>query len=115
MKSKLLYLVILVAGLMLIDFSVNQVNGQTPPAKQVKQQTVKYTCPMHPEVVMDKPGKCPKCGMTLVKKTDLKEGEMHHKQDSSVMKHNHMKMKDSMPMKKGMMQDTTKVMHGMKM
>ena len=27
-----------------------------------------YTCPMHPEVQSDKPGKCPKCGMTLVKK-----------------------------------------------
>ena len=29
---------------------------------------VKYTCTMHPEVVSDKPGKCPKCGMTLVVK-----------------------------------------------
>jgi membrane fusion protein, copper/silver efflux system len=27
----------------------------------------KYTCPMHPEVITHKPGKCPKCGMTLVK------------------------------------------------
>lgn len=27
-----------------------------------------YTCPMHPEVQSDKPGKCPKCGMTLEKK-----------------------------------------------
>ncbi len=27
-----------------------------------------YTCPMHPEVKGDKPGKCPKCGMALVKK-----------------------------------------------
>jgi Cu(I)/Ag(I) efflux system membrane fusion protein len=27
-----------------------------------------YTCTMHPEVVSDKPGKCPKCGMNLVKK-----------------------------------------------
>lgn len=26
-----------------------------------------YTCPMHPEVKSDKPGKCPKCGMELVK------------------------------------------------
>lgn len=27
-----------------------------------------YTCPMHSDVHSDKPGKCPKCGMTLVKK-----------------------------------------------
>ena len=27
-----------------------------------------YTCPMHPEVISDKPGDCPKCGMHLVKK-----------------------------------------------
>jgi Cu+-exporting ATPase len=25
----------------------------------------KYTCPMHPEVLADEPGNCPKCGMTL--------------------------------------------------
>jgi Cu+-exporting ATPase len=24
-----------------------------------------YTCPMHPEVVQDRPGSCPKCGMAL--------------------------------------------------
>jgi len=28
-----------------------------------------YTCPMHPEVESDQPGKCPKCGMNLVLKT----------------------------------------------
>lgn len=36
----------------------------------------KYTCTMHPEVVMNKPGKCPKCGMALVpmkKKMNKKE------------------------------------------
>jgi Cu+-exporting ATPase len=30
------------------------------------QQGAKYTCPMHPEVVQDGPGSCPKCGMALV-------------------------------------------------
>jgi hypothetical protein len=29
-----------------------------------------YSCPMHPEVIRDKPGKCKKCGMFLVKLTD---------------------------------------------
>ena len=29
-----------------------------------------YTCPMHPEVTLDKPGKCPKCGMNLVEEKE---------------------------------------------
>ncbi|WP_169334025.1 heavy metal-binding domain-containing protein [Cytophaga aurantiaca] len=32
------------------------------------ESSVQYTCPMHPEVLSDKPGTCPKCGMDLVKK-----------------------------------------------
>jgi len=27
-----------------------------------------YTCPMHSEIISDKPGTCPKCGMELVKR-----------------------------------------------
>ncbi len=43
-----------------------------PVAKKIQSnstQKVIYTCVMHPEVKMDKPGNCPKCGMKLVKKT----------------------------------------------
>src|SRR5688572_17710428 len=35
----------------------------------------KYTCPMHPEIVQDGPGSCPKCGMALEPMTaSLDEG-----------------------------------------
>ncbi len=41
--------------------------------EQEQEKRQKYTCPMHPEVVMDHPGNCPKCGMTLIpKKEDTK-------------------------------------------
>ncbi|MDT7603248.1 MAG: hypothetical protein QOF61_1245 [Acidobacteriota bacterium] len=38
------------------------------------KQVARYSCPMHPEFVSSKPGKCPKCGMTLrpVKNEDAK-------------------------------------------
>ena len=38
----------------------------TPDERAPKPGATLYTCPMHPEVISDKPGKCPKCGMTLV-------------------------------------------------
>lgn len=37
-----------------------------PPSPAPSAQL--YTCPMHPEVVQDRPGNCPKCGMALVPK-----------------------------------------------
>jgi len=39
-----------------------------PHSKMGKAFRTVYTCTMHPEVISDKPGKCPKCGMTLVAK-----------------------------------------------
>ena len=29
-------------------------------------EETKYTCPMHPQIIRDKPGTCPICGMDLV-------------------------------------------------
>jgi len=39
--------------------------GATPYPSPSRQKTL-YTCGMHPEVVQDHPGNCPKCGMKLV-------------------------------------------------
>ena len=41
--------------------------AKTEPAAS-SSAGMKYTCPMHPEVVQDKAGSCPKCGMKLVEK-----------------------------------------------
>lgn len=38
---------------------------ETTLPKGVDPQDVTYTCPMHPEVVQQGPGTCPKCGMAL--------------------------------------------------
>jgi protein SCO1 len=38
------------------------VAAQTKPKQQ---HSVTYSCPMHPDFKSKKPGKCPKCGMTL--------------------------------------------------
>jgi Heavy metal binding domain len=49
--------------------SHNENPGQsTGEATSKNGQTVHYTCSMHPEVLQDKPGDCPKCGMKLVEK-----------------------------------------------
>jgi Cu(I)/Ag(I) efflux system membrane fusion protein len=74
MKSKLLFPFILFAGLMMVNFAVNRAYGQSQQNKLVAQQTVKYTCPMHPEIVQDHPGNCPICGMKLVEKQDTPMG-----------------------------------------
>ena len=36
-----------------------------PEAAAAAAASTVYTCPMHPEIRQDRPGNCPKCGMTL--------------------------------------------------
>ncbi len=39
--------------------------GREPIAAQLPMAAREYTCPMHPEIVRDRPGSCPICGMAL--------------------------------------------------
>ena len=55
--------------------STTETTATTPTTAAASDSTAapagmatQYTCPMHPEVVADQPGKCPKCGMDLVVK-----------------------------------------------
>lgn len=60
-----------------------------------QQHAEKYTCPMHPRVVQDKPGACTICGMTLalqkkIENTTMVSGHRHGSNPSMGMEgHNH--------------------------
>src|SRR5574337_1965150 len=40
-------------------------SGNKVAASPTQSKVTQYTCPMHPEVIQDHPGQCPKCGMAL--------------------------------------------------
>ncbi len=40
--------------------------------EQPRSGKIYYTCAMHPQIHQDKPGKCPICGMNLIKKEERK-------------------------------------------
>lgn len=114
MKRKLIIPAILIAGLLAVNLTGFVVYSQTPQKKTTTEQTMKYTCPMHKDVVMDKPGNCPECGMKLVEMKDMAKGNMHQINDSMMMKHGNMNMMhNSKTMKNGhMMHDTTRMKKG---
>jgi hypothetical protein len=88
---------ILILSIVATICAVSAVFAQTIQSSSVSvsptsSRAQKYTCPMHPEVVTDYPGKCPKCGMTLVplkpksKPSTSHEADMHH-HDHDLMNH----------------------------
>ena len=58
-----------------------QAHKEVIKGKEVPEPTVlaKYVCPMHPEVVSNVTGKCPKCkaDLTLSKKEEMKMRQMN--------------------------------------
>jgi hypothetical protein len=79
---------LLIAGSAILSTSLlyAQTTPKPKPATKASTTVVYYTCPMHTDYRSDKPGKCPKCGMTLVKKEETVN-------DSTVNKKAPMKMK----------------------
>jgi Cu2+-exporting ATPase len=47
----------------------------------------KYTCPMHPQVIKDEPGKCPLCGMDLVPMGGAQKQSHGHHSETNYNKH----------------------------
>ena len=67
-----------------------------------------YTCPMHPEIMQDKPGDCPKCGMTLVAMNmaeDRKPNEKIANSNVVISDSEHSLQKYTCPMHPHIMQD----------
>ncbi len=73
MKRTIIALAILLAA-NTVTFAQTHQHDSTKTHKMTTSKGVKYTCTMHPKVVMDKPGKCPKCNMDLVKMKQGKKG-----------------------------------------
>ncbi len=70
-KTLLSILVVTVISAITISCGGNKTKETSSEMKDTSSTVVagvQYTCPMHPEVISDKPGSCPKCGMDLVKK-----------------------------------------------
>ncbi len=63
LKIITLILVAAFIGIAIYFFAIKSNNHS-----EKEHQKEVYTCSMHPEIIRDKPGNCPICGMTLVKK-----------------------------------------------
>jgi hypothetical protein len=65
MNTKRFIIVLVLCSLVLV--LLTQGLGCKKTTSTASGAVQKWTCPMHPEVISDKPGQCPKCGMDLVK------------------------------------------------
>jgi Cu(I)/Ag(I) efflux system membrane fusion protein len=60
--------IILIASTLILLFAANSCSNKKEEHKHVeKEVTIYYTCSMHPQIQEPKPGKCPVCGMGLIK------------------------------------------------
>lgn len=77
-------LIILLAAFLSIS-TVANAQMSTKTSKDATTKTT-YTCPMHPDQMSMKEGKCGKCGMDLVKKTEIIKGTVAKTSQTSTVK-----------------------------
>ncbi|WP_298298536.1 heavy metal-binding domain-containing protein [Hydrotalea sp.] len=83
MKNILLSLI----TIMITIIGVYAQNTLVKDSTEKKNVHIKYTCSMHPEIVSDKPGKCPKCGMDLIAVSESSANNIDSSDNSMQMMH----------------------------
>src|SRR5476651_71797 len=69
MKKRMKRIKICLVAMLGIATLVGACSNPKPAPDIVAKSAVQYTCPMHSQILEDRPGSCPICGMTLVKKS----------------------------------------------
>lgn len=72
MKFQKIFLLVILP-LSLILSSCSDKNEQEDTAENSAAKKEYYTCTMHPQVISDRPGVCPICGMELIKKIEYEK------------------------------------------
>lgn len=71
-SAKIIYVLMLLS---IISFTSCKTKNAEQHAHTTEQEHVYYTCSMHPQVMQEKPGKCPICGMQLIEvKKSMNDG-----------------------------------------
>jgi hypothetical protein len=81
MRKEILVLIVSAFSLLTITTAIAQHSDHD--YEQEREKREKYTCRMHPEVVMDRPGNCPKCGMKLVPESQKKRSTPINREQTS--------------------------------
>lgn len=88
---------IILGLLIILNFSVSCTRQDDPKQteRHKHKEEVIYTCPMHPQIRQDKPGKCPICHMDLVRTGETEESADKYEASSMPEGHAHFKLSDS--------------------